>query len=489
MSLLIKLLIVDDELYSRKGIRQILEQNLSRKEFCVVGEASDGVLAMEFCENNDVDIVIADIQMPRMDGLDLAKQLKASHPEIHFIIVTGHSIFEYAQRAVKLQTVDFLLKPISKDELILAVTKAREKMEKHKIENKILIAQTILRVIQDKEDISILKSYLNKETYVQAAIVRSYKYDALKEIVDRFNKNIENRISAAWISKKEIFILSNKSEPLKEVLFPYLLQYRQEKENNTIVAISEYCLLESIHDIYQKLFIMIEDGFYLDNNNFIVNIYEPKINYDEKTLEKKVENLIKAFETMSSRSLMNRISDIFKYFYDTKTEKCVIYETLLDISLRIQIQYKQLMEGEKLSKILFSDFEKYSLKQNERLYKDYVLEILNNIKDNIDDLSDSPIDIAIKYINNNYMNPISLDSVSSYVHLNSSYFSRLFKEKLGVSFSNYIFQLKIKKATELLEQGLSVNEASHKVGFNSYRNFTVQFKKYVGVLPSHYRKK
>ena len=124
--MIFKLLVVDDEVTMRKGISNYM--NWASIDCQVVGNASDGVEAMEFLDREPVDIVITDIKMPAADGLEVARYVYEHHPHTKVIILTGYADFQYAQTAIKYRVTSFILKPTNKKELFAAVQEAQKQL-------------------------------------------------------------------------------------------------------------------------------------------------------------------------------------------------------------------------------------------------------------------------------------------------------------------------------------------------------------------------
>nr|WP_259678965.1 helix-turn-helix transcriptional regulator [Clostridium chauvoei] len=117
----------------------------------------------------------------------------------------------------------------------------------------------------------------------------------------------------------------------------------------------------------------------------------------------------------------------------------------------------------------------------------FIVVAVENIREYRGTLEDSSIKRAIKFINNNFNKNISLKVVASSVYLNESYLSRELKQTLGMGFSEYIRKLRIEKAMELLKKGFSVSSVAKEVGYSDYRQFSTNFKKYTGDVPSNYK--
>ena len=191
------LMIVDDETTIRKGLTQVV--NWEAIDCIIQDTASDGLEAIEKLKENPVDIIITDIRMPESDGLDLAKYVMEHYPEIKVIILTGYADFEYAKHAIKYNVSDFLLKPISIEQVVASVQSAQKKIIASRQKNtakKSDVAFMIDQLLQELTDASCsdtlaarLKEYnISLESYYVAAfqfIPYAGNISALKEIINQ----------------------------------------------------------------------------------------------------------------------------------------------------------------------------------------------------------------------------------------------------------------------------------------------------------------
>ena len=131
-----KVFLVEDEVIIRNGIKKCIDWEKEGFEF--VGEASDGELAYPQILKTKPDVLITDIKMPFMDGIELSKLVKEKLPDIRIVIVSGYDEFEYAREAILLGATDYLLKPVSAEKLVETITKIREKEQAKQKEKQLL---------------------------------------------------------------------------------------------------------------------------------------------------------------------------------------------------------------------------------------------------------------------------------------------------------------------------------------------------------------
>lgn len=148
-----KLLIADDEPLIRRGIKKLID--LTKYEIKNIYEAIDGQECLEIFSNHLPDIVLLDINMPKIDGLSLAEKIKNIKPDVKIVIITGYNYFEYAQKAIKIGVNDYLLKPVSKDDIAEIILKLISSLKEEKI-NRVLQTNTIIDTESDIKSYKVL---------------------------------------------------------------------------------------------------------------------------------------------------------------------------------------------------------------------------------------------------------------------------------------------------------------------------------------------
>lgn len=156
---MLKVLVVDDEKFVRKGI--VMETDWAALGFVVAAEAENGLEALDAVHKYQPDLIICDIRMPKMTGIEMLRELRREGNSVHVIFLTAYSEFEYAKEALKLYAFDYLLKPFEDGELEAAVTRAREVIEARRGEQKRLAEEKILPV-SDKN--------ASKSRYIREAV-------------------------------------------------------------------------------------------------------------------------------------------------------------------------------------------------------------------------------------------------------------------------------------------------------------------------------
>lgn len=393
-----KLLIADDESRIRRGLRNSL--NWNEMGINIAGEAEDGERALELAREVVPDIMLVDINMPFLNGLDLIKGLNEVAPDCIVIIVTGHDEFKYIHEALKLKVFDYILKPVSVKNLKDTIFKAIEEL--NKLNHHRNYVQWVNRKLD--ENVNTLR-----QTFFNNCILGKFTREQIESELKLLKMDIKENIVLTVI--KPIDKLSIES---------YWGAWDKKLLAFAIINIGSELLREF------NLF------FFTDSHNNICSICS-------HTDKLKWSNAINSLER-----------SIYSY---------------LKVSVLIEEkEINSLIEASKVYKEIISIFEK-KLK-----YKPVVM-------------------LFMKYIESNYyVNELSLETAAEKLNVSSSYLSKLLKQETGLSFIEYLTNIRIKKALALMEDpSVKLYEVAELVGYSNQHYFSKAFKKVIGFPPGEYK--
>lgn len=406
-----KIVVVDDDKIIRMGLSTILKRLFNQHE--VICDFPNGALVLEYLRKNEgkVDLVITDIKMPVMSGIELIEnaEKELNRPPI-FIVLSGYDEFNYVRDSMKAGAFNYLLKPIKKDELSRVIGEVEIKIENNKKESKLLL-----------KSIEVLKK------------------DFFKQIL--FSNNNINY-------KPDKLLLNNIQ--LDEG-YIYKMIVIQKNENNIIIK-------DFIKNILDKYNWMEYSYFYYDEYIYLIFYFNQTQLSNINMVIKNIENETDAF-----------INDDRNVYILEQTDK--VWQ------LR---EYSKLVKKVKENLYYDNISKKYFLNQSNKLSE--ILENNNN-NSNI-----TVINLAKKYIINNFNKNITLKDVADEVFLSQNYLSELFKKEIGEGFYDFLSNYRIKKAKEiLLTTNLKVYEIAKNVGYNDAITFGRTFKKITGTTPNNFR--
>lgn len=530
-----RVLIVDDE--KRIGI---LVKNLIRwTELGMecIGVYDNGTDALEAVRTSSPDIVITDIKMPQISGLELIQRSQKIKEDLFFIVISGYKEFDYAHKALEFGVENYLLKPIDEDELNQVLEKINIKMgQKDVLEDKVkqimtkgnkIIRRDFLRNIIDQSVERIEEPIDFKGNCYRAIDIkcdytnyanRSRKQDKL--LVDQIYQTVEGSFSNCT---EECLVCE------KENLHVYcLLNYYVDKKaefyealNECVLHMKEYCMQMDQYCVtigvgaetnrFENIRFSILESYRAACNrlkygtgrlifyNDIMQDVEPHL---EDVLKEAQESFVKAVETYSAETavaVIRRVMDADIEGVDM-TEYYELSEKILELLLehiqdfhtedeKIERQ-EELLDKTMLKKEIMDKIQHASdVFELRKLLTDEVRMCIINQKKYLESRSVRPIRVVVDYITKHYGQKLTLEGMAELVDLNPVYFSALFKKEMGVNFSNYLTKIRMDHAKKaLIETNESITLIGMSVGYEDQKYFSQAFKKSVGIGPAVYRK-
>lgn len=512
----IKVLIVDDE----KLERVLINRGFPWEEhgFSVIGEASSGAEALEFIKHRKPELVLTDISMPHMDGLELAENISALDESVHVIMITGYREFEYARRAVKLGVEDFLLKPIDMNELKEITLRIKEKITKEKAhQQEVELLKQSVSADQDILMESFFQRLVEKRTSEEEAEKKllAYGCEALmeacccinihlkeethKRAMDLLGKSpIAGTISFLHYMKNiMVFCTSGIVDNSGEIAWQIHKRLEEDQIYSTIGISRNHQGYAGIAEAFAESENALSASVLLGGNRIIT--YEEYL----RVMEKNPDKLAFDWEDFLF-SLTNGISDRVSAALED-------YVNGIKNSRVTEVEYLRLMAMDLMSKA-GSTLNKYgdSLEQligEEKLYESIrsiqtveecrlfleksIRLILSYHNGKKAKQGNKVVNEALLYINKNFCDPgLSLKTVASAVFSNESYLSRVFKKEVGQSLIEYVLKKRIEESIRLLNTtDLKVYEIAERVGFRDSHYFSICFKKHVGVTVKEFKQR
>ncbi|MVX63334.1 response regulator [Clostridium chromiireducens] len=434
---MMKILLADDEKYDRETVKHILKENFS--EELEVYEAKNGREAIELSESIRPDMVIIDIKMPGIDGIQALKEISATLPNLYSIILTAYDYFDFAQEAVKINVKEYLLKPFTKEEIVEKISAGIRFVKKEQNKRK--------SEIEDKEKIYTLLPVL--ENQLSDLIIN----DKLKGIdygmyLRCLNMNFVSSY-AMVISIKDKYAYTDISRNEKDEIKIKIGEYIKEYINRKYKCIGNYVFYEEL-----TYFIQIENENISDFKNLKID------------LAFNLRREIKKRFNVSVRTGLGETFDSVEQIVESyrQATKCLVYNS------------------DNVNIIYIDDV-------NDKLLKDqYTINVKENKSRNTNKIKMKLFEDVKNYIRENIEEELELEKVANNFGLSVYYFSRTFKEVTGVNFSDYVNKCRIDIAKELLLSGeMNVKEVCYKVGYNDPNYFSKVFKKYEGVSPVNFK--
>lgn len=529
---MLKVILVDDENIQREGIkRHINWQELGME---VVGTAEDGVDALELIRTYQPDILITDIKMPLMNGLELTKKAKQLLPKIKVIIVSGYDEFEYARTAIELNAHAFLLKPINVEKMreqlakLANICSSEQNSEREFADlrgqfeeslpllKKKFVEDLLLGIYKDKSIIKKKAEFLNihipTENYCVVILDVAYECDQeqREEQKHLFYLNIENQIYELVHRKykvllcliregKFVLIISSKDEELTMIS-----TFLEELHKNIFVGGSKdlsigVSNLKSdigfINEAYTEANIALKQTFYLGSGKIIMFCDIGIKSNAVLVLDDQINELahqVSVGNTVIAQELINLI--FYELTVSTHNEAYVktlcyhivsrIHRILYDLNESVENIFGR-------EDILWDKISRFSTIPDTQLWlKNIVEAICKYILKTKRNKTVTAIEAIKKILESRYQEQITIEEISKMVYLTPNYLCNLFKEKTGESIIDYLTKVRMKEAKQLLEdESIKIYEIAEKSGYNSTSYFSIVFKNSFGISPKEYRDK
>ena len=533
---MLKVFLVEDEFVVREGIKRNIDWQANGYEFC--GEAGDGELAFPMIQKIKPDIVITDIRMPFMDGLELSRLIKKEFPWIEIVILTGFEEFEYAKEAVSLGVAKYLLKPISGDELLKEIADIADKIKEKKKE----------REIREKYAAEMEENLLKeKKELFQHLVTGSKSMPELLEIAERLKLDL----SALWYNVILVKVQSANHSPEeysgrmisveKKLRFlvdePYIISFDRNLEGKALLfkadSIEELELMQkryiegleteltgderyryfggigkpvnrlrelpasfecASHAFAQRY--LVKENCFLDGNAMDATLHTEREEFDIHNIDpKELQNdKIREFLKLGNKEEVIYFVDEYFKRQGASALKSTIFRQyiVMDVYFCVAAFLEELQIDRAEIGAFDVNAEMLQSKEKAVEYVTGIMEKTVELRDkNASNRYGTIVEQVKKYIEEHYVEEeLSLNLLASYVNFSPNHLSMVFSQQTGQTFIKYLTDFRMNKAKELL-RGTSMrsSEISLEVGYRDPHYFSYLFKKTQGMTPTQYRGK
>lgn len=535
----IKVFLVEDEMVIRRGIKNSIDWEKEGYIFC--GEASDGELAYPMIIKEKPDILITDIRMPFMDGLELCKLVKKELPNIKILILSGYDEFDYAKEAIRLGVTEYLLKPISSGKLLEALNGVSESIRREK-EDKDLVRKYMeeMRENTEHEKQKFFEQMIAGNLSMADALETGKKYEMnlsagmYNLLLFRFTLGKENRKSGELLREAE-YAIEKLTERLEYVFefqrgvegWAFLLMADNEEQMSERVKelskdleeiMKNYSTIAYFGGIGQPVARLreLEESFreaeralaarFTMELNRIISVEDIRMAQNVDTLDDiEITSFgeIEKTRTMLEKFLNNGAEDEIDEFVDVYINE-LPEENLKSVLMRqyiimdayiVMMSFCEKIEGIEGEMQAQSEELKNSMKTIQTLeeIKNYIRMLLKKIIGVRDTISgrrySDIIEIAKDQIRKTYMSDeISLNTIAAEVGMSPSYFSSIFSKEMGKTFVEYLTEIRMDRAKELLMcSSMKTSEIGYEVGYKDPHYFSYIFKKTQNCTPKEFR--
>ncbi|MDU5334022.1 response regulator [Enterococcus sp.] len=506
-----KIFIAEDEHLIRESLKRNINQLAEKLPIEVVGEASDGEVALSMILELQPDILVTDIRMPFMDGIELSQEVKQNIPNIQIIFISGFDEFTYAKAAIHLQVAEYLLKPIKFNELQESLEKVVSRMEQSKqptvddsysfdVKKNLFLnalfgnqstlsealegARQLKRQIAGKKFIVLLITNPINKNFADYERFREKMTRLFDEDDSLLFSCLSSRFIKILLFHPDEDVLLQKADQVALTLYTKL----NSDDSNLVVAIGNP--VERISEI-QKSYETAKS--LLDYS--LVQTKQPILHYqdfDQKLNQYQKElHLKEQIDEMTNQNRHLLIAEFIEM--SDKSENPLLFRLIMVNELNQLAAEKNAQMKDKFP--IPSPTKISTILSDPVLFRQYLEQILDFLKKTVIDERMRQyrelLDQAIVYIKQNFSDTeLSLGSVADHINLSSSHFSTIFSQALGKTFVEYLTEQRLKEAKRLLANtDWKLSVIATEIGYNDPNYFSYIFKRKEGLSPKEYRKK
>lgn len=507
---MIRFVIIEDEIRIREGIRRLLSKLDEDNE--IAGEAEDGMEGLELIRRVKPDVIITDIRMPVMDGLEMLESLYEEGCRAKAIVLSAYSEFEYARQALRLGVTEYILKPVVMTDFFEAVEhvkKAWEKEQKMKAPQQIgSLSQVVKNVLMG--DLVIeenVAEYLEHQFGIGGDMPISLLVVYFEKWEDRNPEKFIRRLKMILAEKPMLKYCIQEDERQKEIRL-FLYDYGQhhhvkrwiqshflQKDSSAEGIAMGWTEVQNIGELkkgYEEL------GQYMEWNILLgeeIIISYPEILQVQTSLciyPLEIEEEMKIAVCSENHS---KIEKSAKRFYEYFLNSQVLYEPQKVKECYVRFIWAVFHFAKEMGTLDFEDLEQRKILERIAQTKtrqgleDTVDGLIGRIKRQEKEIDNLNVKRAVAIIHEFYRSGITLDEIAMKLGITPEYLGMQFHQEMGVNFSTYIRTLRINKAKELLiRTQLKLYEIAEQVGYSDSKYFSKVFKAETGQLPAEYRK-
>lgn len=517
-----KLMIVEDETTIRKGMcKYIAWEGMG---FEVVADFEDGKEAIEYLKDHKIHVVLTDIEMAEKTGLDIADYIHNQHLNIRVVIISGYREFEYARKAIEYNVEHYLLKPLQMQEVNSVFSELKVKLDQESLLSKRYGSEQeefeqMLPELQEQFWISLLVGVLHKEKEIRKKLellrldLNPYAPFAVLDIniknlehgnyygsYDNKN-NLINNIFKSDSQDIQYYIVLFCQDTMKAIATTREIQSMGEFENRLKNQLNEKMeivshLLQLSFDI--KIEKIYENIFAFEQRNFAFQIHvmkdDKEIQIEEEDYNRLMQKYKLLMEVINNGDFDELDTIIDNIFFECRNLPLTQVKQLL-MNMFSVLSNKYMKMGNdvwmNMNKKLMSE-ETFDADSKEVLMlqcRELLHESINMVSSKANETSMEVIRQAVEYMKRHFHEAISLETVADRYFLNRSYFSRIFKQYTGETFTDCLIGIRMTEAKKLLRNGRNkVYEISQMVGYSSEKYFYRVFKQYTGKSPAEYQR-
>ncbi len=516
---MLRIMVVDDERIEREALKMMISREMEGVE--IVAEAGNGHQAIERAKAQQPDLILMDIKMPGIDGVEAVKQIKRDLPDIRFIMVSAFDTFEYAKKVMQQGVKEYLLKPSKKKEVIEAIRRVqmeieqqrKEQEDKQQLERKFNKA---LDFMQSEWAVSLLVDHVQELDLNEWGELLDINFKCGYAIVVKVNaREVDRRAWLEWLKdhvnihspdstllspnheeKLPLFFLTDQIDgedknEFKAYILPFIrnLIHQCERSFNFKPHVGIGFPYRSVHQLSRSYYEALHALESIQSDQSVTYTFssdESIVENETAVTFQKEKELLETIKNGDVRSALQK----FEFYLD---------ELSNDDSMDLNRSLSSLNEFFIIATRMINDlgipvdrFIPYNQSSSYQELEEESTRLLRKIVEKVQTWrmvqAKGKLECAKEYIEEHFSDPLTLEVVASHVELSPYYLSKLFKEKKGITFIDFLTHVRIEKAKAyMLDPEISIKEVCFKVGYKDPNYFSRVFKKNVAQSPKQYR--
>jgi two-component system response regulator YesN len=506
--------LVDDEELELEMMRDYIRWE--EMGLYVAGTASNGREALEKIEAIEPDIVLTDVQMPIMNGIDLAKKIRERYDWIQLTFLTGHDEFNYVKAALNVGAVGYLLKPLDLSEIESVIEKVKQRCEEVRLKNRSMEStkanmlkelsyeKDIERTIHLVDDYQKLTRQSEQGRYAMALFsIDPKEAEEQRQSIEDCMSRLLTFLGHFFNDKKIETIMVSYNEGETGVFMDAAQQpghYAWEDLSAAIRNALDFTVtaavgghevqLSHIHDLYEQTKTILNERFYEGTGKIIhANAVRGQF-YSEQVPPFEKKKWFDAINQLDFEQAAQQLHGHVARLATLRIKKKIICDWAIDLLDELLEQlHKPVLEGFKRAELYHSIYNALTLHEIENLILGTAGDAVSVLGERFMDKNSKMVHLVRTMIDQNYNQPITINSLSDQVYLSPNYLRSIFKEKTGMTIHDYLTKIRLDNAKAMLADGsLKIQDIAQRVGYESTSYFISLFLKSQGVTPNEYRK-
>ncbi|KRE68885.1 response regulator [Paenibacillus sp. Soil750] len=481
----------------------------------VAGTAKNGREALQRMEELRPDIILTDVRMPVMDGLEFSRRAKQINRNVQVVFLSGHDEFHYIKAALSVEAIGYLLKPLDMGELQLLMEKVKQKCEEFRISSQTseVLKESYLRELVQESSPLVRSQWIEKLVLLPSSIPSSGLFQLIYLTIDPVNHygvelvtQIRNFAQAeiprsflCQMKEGTFLLLCHKQDTASLELYhaaEQLIRYINDN-NNVIISIGVSDIqmgLDSLYELYVGAKRANESKFYygLGTCTRADQAVEPV--YKEVNPEQAIASLCHAISHLQEAAASTVIQDFFNELRTSKVDRDLVCSSSLRLITAIEQHFTNIIGGDSVNAMYVDDWKGIATYSTINEIENHILgvchAILSLMKEKDKDKNLYIIHQITHLIDNSFSRQLTIEDLAKQVYLSPNYVRTLFKEKTGETILEYLTRIRIHHAAELLkDKSKKIHEIAASVGYENVSYFCSVFQKFKGTTPNEYRKK